>query len=173
MTEQDAARGKLWNMIKEHRFAMMTTREGEALRSRPMTTIDRDFDGSLWFFAKSDSAAVAALREHSQVCLSYSDANKFDFVCVAGPATVVTDVAKKAELWKPAVQAWFPEGAESPLNVLVKVTPDHAEFWDSTSNRLVQLFSLAKALASGVPPRDIGEHRNVSMPGKQPTYPAN
>jgi general stress protein 26 len=173
MTEQDAARGKLWNMIKKYRFAMMTTVEGHALRSRPMTTIDRDFDGSLWFFAKADSAAVGALRAHAEVCLSYSDASEFDFVCVAGPATVVTEVAKKAELWNSAVQAWFPEGAESPLNVLVKVTPDHAEFWDSKSNRLVQLFTLAKALASGVPPRDIGEHRNVPMPGKQPSYPAN
>ena len=172
MTEQDAARGKLWNMIQKYRFAMMTTVEGEALRSRPMTTIDRDFDGSLWFFAKADSTAVLALREHAEVCLSYSDAGNFDFVCVAGPATVVTDVAKKVELWKPAVQAWFPEGAESPLNVLVKVTPNHAEFWDSKSNKLVQLFTLAKALVSGVPPHDIGEHRNVSMPG-QPTYPAN
>jgi hypothetical protein len=66
-------------------------------------------------------------------------------------------------LWKPSVQAWFPEGAESPLNVLVKVTPDHAEYWDSKSNKLVQLFTLAKSLATGVPPRDIGEHRHVSM----------
>jgi general stress protein 26 len=163
--QQDAAgREKLWGMIKKHRFAMLTTQEeGETLRSRPMTTIERDYDGTLWFFAKADSAAVTALGRHPQICLSYSDADTADFVCVAGPAEVVTEIAKKKELWKPMVQAWFPEGAESPLNVLVKVIPDHAEYWDSKSNRLVQLFSMAKALATGTPPRSLGEHQNVSM----------
>jgi general stress protein 26 len=165
MEQNDAAREKLWSMIKEYRFAMMTTQEEhEVLRSRPMTTIERDFDGSLWFFAKADSAAVAALKAHPQVSLSYSDPGAFDFVAVAGPAQIVTEVAKKKDLWKPAVQAWFPEGAESPQNVLVKVQPDHAEYWDSNSNKLVQLFTLAKALATGSPPGDSGEHRTVTMP---------
>jgi general stress protein 26 len=163
---EDTAREKLWGMIKKYRFAMMTTREaGEGLRSRPMTTIERDFDGSLWFFAKADSPGVTTLATHPQVCLTYSDSDALDFVSVAGSATVVTEVAKKRDLWTSTVQAWFPEGAESPQNVLVKVTPDHAEYWDSKNNKVVQLFTMAKALATGVPPHDIGEHRNVTMPG--------
>ena len=162
--ESTGSSEKLWGMIKKYRFAMMTTLEaGGSLRSRPMTTIDRDFDGALWFFAKADSAAVSALAAHAEVCLSYSDSGNFDFVCVAGPASVVTDVAKKQELWKPAVQAWFPEGAESSQNVLLKVLPDHAEYWDSKSNKLTQLFTMAKALATGSPPSDMGEHRNVPL----------
>ncbi len=164
MQQDDAAREKLWSMIGKYRFAMMTTREGgDALRSRPMTTIEREYDGSLWFFAKADSDAVVSVAAHPEICLSYSDSDNFDFVSVAGTAAVVTDVAKKKELWKPAVQAWFPEGAESPLNVLLKVDADHAEYWDSKSNKLVQLFTLAKALATGKPPHDIGEHRNVPL----------
>jgi general stress protein 26 len=166
MNADEAAREKLWSMIKRYRFAMMTTQEGQALRSRPMTTIEREYDGSLWFFARADSTAVAAVASRPQVCLSYGDSDRLDFVAVAGPATVVTDVVRKRELWTPAVQAWFPEGADSPRNVLIKVAPDHAEYWDSTSNRLVQLFSRAKAIATGTTPQDIGEHRNVAMPGK-------
>ena len=165
MQQDDAAREKLWSMIKKYRFAMMTTREhDDALRSRPMTTIEREYDGSLWFFAKADSDAVVSVAAHPEICLSYSDSDNFDFVSVAGTAVVVVDVATKKELWKPAVQAWFPEGAESPLNVLLKVSADHAEYWDSKSNKLVQLFTLAKALATGKPPHDIGEHRNVPLP---------
>ena len=167
VNDADGAREKLWSMIKKYRFAMLTTQEAGGLRSRPMTTIERDFDGTLWFFAKADSAGVTALAAHPQVCLSYSDADNFDFVCVAGSAAVVTDTSKKKELWKPAVQAWFPEGAESAQNVLIKVTPDHAEYWDSKSNRLVQLFALAQALARGTPPRDLGEHRHVAMPANK------
>ena len=81
--------------------------------------------------------------------------------------------AKKKELWNPpAVQAWFPEGADSPQNVLLQVIPDHAEYWDSKSNKLVQLFTMAKALATGTPPRDIGEHRTVPIPANDGTSAA-
>jgi len=167
MQQTDSAQAKLWDMIKKYRFAMLTTQETAGiLRSRPMTTIERDFDGSLWFFAKTESATVTALAAHPEVCLSYSDSGNFDFVSVAGPAVVVKDVLKKKELWKPAVQAWFPEGPESAENVLLKVVPNHAEYWDSKSNKLVQLFSLAKALATGHPPHDVGEHRTVTMPAR-------
>jgi general stress protein 26 len=163
---------KLWSLVKKHRFAMLTTLEGEeVLRSRPMTTINREFDGTLWFFAKADSASVAALRTHSNVCLSYSDPGAAEFVCAAGPSVVITDVARKQELWNAGVQAWFPEGATSPLNVLIAVTPDHAEYWDSSNSKLVQLFGFAKALITNQPPRDVKEHREVAMPTGAGTSP--
>lgn len=166
MTDADSARTKLWEMIRKYRFAMLTTQEADgALRSRPMTTLEREYDGSLWFFAAYHSAAATSLSRHPQVCLSYSDSENADFVCVAGPGSVVTDVARKKELWNPMVQAWFPEGAESPRTVLIQVTPDHAEYWDSASNKLVQLFGLARALISGTPPDGLGEHRTVPLAG--------
>jgi len=166
MTVDESAREKLWALVKKYRYAMLTTQEAdEALRSRPMTTIEREYDGTLWFFAAADSTAVTALAAHSQVCLTYSNTEDFDFVTVSGSAEVISDVARKKALWKPAVQAWFPEGPESAHNVLIKVTPEQAEYWDSKSNKLVQLFSIARALATGTTPRDIGEHRSVAMPG--------
>jgi general stress protein 26 len=166
MTSDDAVRQKLWDLIKRHRFAMMTTLEaGGVLRSRPMTTIEREYDGNLWFFVKADSTAVSAVAAHSQVCLSYAEPSAKDFVCVAGPTAIVTDVAIKKQLWNRDVQAWLPEGAESSLNVLLKVVPEHAEYWDSNSNKLVQLFTLAKALATGRTP-DSGEHRKVPLPAE-------
>jgi general stress protein 26 len=160
----DPAREKLWQLIQKHRFAMLTTHEeGGVLRSRPMTTIDHDFDGSLWFFAKADSETVAAIGLREQVCLAYADSGAVEFVSVGGVASVVTDVEKKRALWNKGVQAWFPEGPDSDLNVLIRVDADHAEFWDSTASRLVRLFSLARALATDVPPRGMGEHRSVEL----------
>ncbi|GAC1306501.1 MAG: hypothetical protein NVSMB10_11270 [Steroidobacteraceae bacterium] len=171
--QDDSARAKLWTMIKKYRFAMMTTHDEGALRSRPMTTVERDFDGSLWFFARADSAAATSVKVRPEVCLSYSDERNMDFISVAGTGSVVTDVAKKKELWKPTVQAWFADGPESPHNVLIKVAAEHAEYWDSQSNRLVQLFSMAKALATGTAPKNMGEHGDVSMPGKGATKSAS
>jgi len=166
MNADDAAREKLWGLIKKYRYAMLTTQEQDhKLRSRPMTTIEREYDGSLWFFAATDSAVASALGVHPEVCLTYSDSDNFDFVTVSGTATLVTDVGRKKELWKPSVQAWFPEGPESVHNALIKVTPQEAEYWDSTSNKLKQLFTMARALATGTTPRDLGEHRNVALTG--------
>jgi general stress protein 26 len=154
----------LWGLVKSHRFAMLTTRrEDDTLRSRPMTTIEHDGDDSLWFFAKADSSATEELEHRPQVCLSYAESSKPDFVCVSGEAVIVTDAAKKRALWSKGVQAWFPEGPEADSVILLKVQPQHAEYWDTKSSKLVQLFSYAKAVASGRPPRDIGEHRDVPL----------
>ena len=164
MSKDESGHDKLWAMIKKHRFAMMTTQhEGNVLRSRPMTTIERRDDQSLWFFAKSDSAVTAALAARPQACLSYANPADHDFVSVAGPAAIVSDVAKKKELWGPMVQAWLPEGPEASSVVLLEVKPDHAEYWDTKSSKLVQLFSMVRSLATGQPPRDMGEHRDVPV----------
>jgi general stress protein 26 len=160
----ESASKTLSALLKKHRFAMLTTIEdGEMLHSRPMTTIERDFDGSLWFFAKSDSATAVALRSRPSLCASYSEPKDSEFVCVSGEGSLIADTLKKKELWNAAVQAWFPEGPESASNLLIKLTPNHAEYWDSSRSKLVQLFSFAKALATHKPPRDIGEHRKISI----------
>jgi general stress protein 26 len=162
--DKQRVRERLWELVKSHRFAMMTTRrQDDALQSRPMTTIEHAGDDSLWFFAKADMAVTEDLEQHSQVCLSYAESSKPDFVCVSGEASIVIDTGKKRELWNKGVQAWFPEGPDSQSIVLIKVQPYHAEYWDTKSSKLVQLFSYAKAVATGSPPRNIGEHRDVPL----------
>lgn len=164
MTSKQDSHDILWDMIRSYRFAMFTTREpGDVLRSRPMTTLQQDFDGSLWFFAAADSDVVHAVESYAQVSLSYGNSNAADFVCVAGPATIVKDAQSKRDRWNPMVQAWFPQGPTTDSVVLIKVRADHAEYWDSNDSKLVQLLSMVKAIATGSQPRHIGEHRKVSM----------
>ncbi len=164
---QDAAqsdRAKLWSMINQHKFAMMTTvHDGEALHSRPMTTIEHDSEDSLWFFAAANSSTAEDLSQNAQVCLAYADTSKPDFVCVSGRANVVEDKAKKRSLWSKSVEAWFPQGPDAGDVVLVQVIPHHAEYWDRRSSKLVQLFSRGQGAAPGQPPRDVSEHRVVPI----------
>jgi choline dehydrogenase-like flavoprotein len=87
---------KTLSMSDGHRSVMMTALEDEVqMRSRPMTTIEQEFDRTLWFFSKADSAAATALKSHPQLWLSSADQNVADFVCVAGSGTVVTDARQK------------------------------------------------------------------------------
>ena len=164
MPDNDSVRKKLWDMIRRYRFAMFTTREpGDVLRSRPMTTLQKDFDGYLYFLAKADADVTAAVKRYAQVALSYGNSNETDFVCAAGPAEVDADPALKKRLWNTMAQAWFPEGPDAASVVVIRVRVDHAEYWDGEDNKLVQLFSVLKAVSSGSSPRDLGEHRKVSM----------
>jgi len=162
-TNQDAYQ-KLWSLIKHCRFAMMVTMEGDgALRSRPMSTVNKEFAGALWFFTPADSAAVAAIASHPDVCLAYADSKDADFVSVSGNGSIESDANLKQELWNPMVQAWFPQGPQSSDVVLIRVDANHAEYWDSTSNKLVQLYSLASALMQGSAPKHMGTHRSLTL----------
>lgn len=164
MQSEMSGRETLWKMLKSYRIAMFTTRErADVLRSRPMTMIQEDFDGMLWFFAAAASDVVRAIDRYAQVSLSFGNSNEADFVCVAGPATIVEDTESKRALWSPMVQAWFPQGPETDSAVLIKVRADHAEYWDSNHGRLVQLLSMVKAAATGTQPRHVGEHRAISL----------
>jgi general stress protein 26 len=163
VNEVTHARRKLWELIGKARFAMFVTLEANgALRGRPMTTIQDRFDDALWFFAKADSDVVRAVHANPQVCLTYGNSDAADFVSVSGRARVVTDVDRKQQLWNAAVQAWFPEGAESPGVVLLDVLAESGEYWDS-ANQLVRMLSMARALSTSTTPKNMGEHEKLSL----------
>jgi len=163
MSDEKQARDKLWEMIKRTRFAMFVTVEPDgALRSRPMTPIQKEFDGNLWFFAKADTDVVRAVQANAEVCLTYGNSSAADFVSVSGHASVVTDVNQKRELWSTSVQAWLPEGPESPSVVLLAVRAQSGEYWNS-ENQWVTLFSVARALSTSTTPKNVGEHRKVAL----------
>jgi general stress protein 26 len=103
----ESARRTLSRLIKRHRFAMLTTIEEDEMLRR------------------------------SLLCASYSEPKDSEFVCVSGDGSLVEDSFKKKGLWNSVVQAWFPEGPDSTSNLLMKLTPIHAEYWDSSSSKLV------------------------------------
>ncbi|MDN3920905.1 pyridoxamine 5'-phosphate oxidase family protein [Roseateles violae] len=168
MEAAESSRERLWELIKDIRFAMFTTRHGNGhLHSRPMTTQNRaiDEDESLWFFMSRRSEPVGDLASGAEVNVSYADGGQDRYVSVSGRARVVEDRAKARQLWNKLAEAWFPGGAEDPDLALVEVQITHAHYWDVKENKLVQLFAMAKAALGGEPPRDLGESREVRMRG--------
>ena len=167
-TETDAvnARDQLWNLIKDIRFAMFTTRHKNGhLHSRPMTTQNQALDDhdQLWFFMSRRSAPVADLGNGAEVNVSYSDPGNDRHVSVSGHACVVDDKAKIKLLWTKMAQAWFPGGPEDPNLVLVEVTISHAHYWNVKESKMVQLYEMAKAVISGIPPSHLGESAEIRL----------
>lgn len=166
ITDPAAARDKLWDLIKDIRYAMFTTRhEADHLHSRPMTTQNTgiDADSSLWFFMSRSGDPVADLAADGRVNVSYADPGDDSYVSVSGTAAVVEDVEKKKQLWSKMAEAWFPQGPTDPDLALVQVKIIHANYWDVKENKLFQLFHMAKAAVTGKPPTDLGEHGEVRM----------
>ena len=121
---------KLGEMIKDIKFAMLTTVESDGtLRSRPMATQnDGEFDGTLWFFTRATAPKVDEVDHEHHVNVSYAHPDDQTYVSVSGRAQLVRDVAKNQELWTPAMKAWFPKGAEDPETGLLKVVVEKAEY---------------------------------------------
>lgn len=160
---QDEGRKNVAELIKDIRFAMLTTVASDGqLRSRPMTMQEQEFDGDLWFFVGASSPAVAEMRADDQVNLSFADPGDNAYVSISGTAQIVRDRAKIEELWKPILKAWFPDGLDDPDLALLKVTTTQAEYWDTPNGKLVQAFAFAKALVTGKPP-EVGESEKVRL----------
>ena len=160
------ARIRFWDLIKDIRFAMFTARHSNGhLHSRPMTTQNTcvDEDASLWFFMSRRSEPVADLAADPVVNIGYADPGSDRYVSVSGTAAVVDDLAKKKQLWTKMAEAWFPGGAADPDLALVQVKIIHAHYWDVQENKIVQLFHIAKAVITGKPPTQLGEHAEIRM----------
>lgn len=168
MSEQDTSTENLWDLIKDIRFAMFTTRSHEPahaghLHARPMTTQNKELDdGNLWFFMSRQSAPVADLMADPTVNVSYADPDEDTYVSVSGTARVVSDPDKARTLWNKAAEAWFPDGPESADLALVVVNITHAHYWDVKENKLVQLLAMTKAVIVGGVPK-LGESVEVQV----------
>ncbi len=166
LTDPTQARTKLWDLVKDIRFAMFTTRHSNGhLHSRPMTTQNSslDEDSQLWFFMSAKGAPVADLLTEPTVNVAYADTGADRYVSVSGTASIVDDMAKKKQLWSKLAEAWFPGGVDDPDLALVRVKIAHADYWDTKESKVVQLYQMAKAAITGKPPTGLGEHAEIRM----------
>lgn len=143
-------------------FCMLTTIDGGQLRSRPMSTQVFEFDGDLWFFTSDDTHKVGEIDKDNRVCAAYSNPDDNVYLSVSGRAEVVKDRAKMEELWSPILKAWFPKGLDDPHICLLRVPVEQAEYWDAPSSKIVQLFGMVKAIATGQE-ADYGENKKIEL----------
>jgi general stress protein 26 len=150
MTETKAETFEKLNfLIKDIKIAMITTIDEGVLRSRPMATQEAEFNGELWFFTSKQTHKAEEIKKDGRVNVSYSAPEDNRYVSLSGTAELVDDREKIEELWNSLYLAWFPKGLEDPNIILLKITVEHAEYWDATSNTLVEAFGLLKSLVTG------------------------
>lgn len=156
---------KLRELIAHIETAQLVTMDTDGvLRSRPMATQQLTDEGELWFFTNDYSAMVDNVLLHPEVCVTYADPASNSYVSVSGKAELVRDAQKIRQLWRPVLKTWFPQGVDDPDLALLRVDVVSAQYWDSTSSKLVQLFGLIKAMATGQSTADtVGENQKVTV----------
>jgi general stress protein 26 len=147
-TEHDK-RARLRKILNDAKSAFMVTRTPSGgLHGRPMMTvqIDESFD-NLWFPTDRNSGKVRELVADGEVCLGYTNSTGSEWASVNGRARIVDDRALIRELWSPIWKNWF-ESADDPKLVLIGVTPESAEYWDSGS-QILQMMKFAVTAVTG------------------------
>lgn len=154
----------VWELIKDIRFAMFTTRNtNDHLHAWPMTMQNKSFDdGKLWFFMSRSSEAVLELTANPMVGVAFADPGKDTYVSLSSTARVVDNPTKAQELWSKINEAWFKGGVNDPDLALVEVSVVHGHYWDVKESKVTQLVLMAKAAITGDQPR-LGESGEVRV----------
>jgi general stress protein 26 len=135
---------KVTDIINDSHIGMFTTiNEKGALVSRPLVVQEVKDDGDMWFFTGEGTSQVAHIGADPRVNVSFGQ--RTEWVSVAGTAEVVRDRAKIRELWNQAVEAWFPDGPDSPEVVLLRVDSDSAEYWTSPGGTAATVLQWVKS----------------------------
>ncbi|MFT5324151.1 MAG: general stress protein 26 [Planctomycetaceae bacterium] len=166
LDERHSAIEQLDSMIREIDIAMFTSEADGLLRSRPMTTANRSFDGDLWFFTSKNDPRVRDLLVNPRVGLSYACLNSKNYVSISGTASLCDDERKLEAFWRDDLEEWFPDGLESSDLTLIKVQVDHAEYWDQGRSTMVRLLSYVKSLVTGESDGTV-EHEELDWPRKE------
>lgn len=170
--DRQASIEKIRSLIKGINIAMMSTSDADGtIHSRPMGTQQVEFDGDLWFFTEGSSEKVNDIKQRPQVNLSYGSADHNRYVSVSGAASISKDKAKMEELWSPMLKAWFPDGLDDPDLTLIKVSVEHAEYWESSSSKVVNLVGFIKAVVTGKE-MEGGENEKITLSNSAQKSPA-
>ncbi|ABE37715.1 pyridoxamine 5'-phosphate oxidase-related, FMN-binding [Rhodopseudomonas palustris BisB5] len=149
-----------WDLMKKITFAMLATRDGEKLRSRPMAAYIRPEEGAIYFLTDVRRHKDDEIAQDHHVNLGFADSSAQKYVSVSGYGTISNDRAKIKELFGTAAKAWW-DSPDDPNIRILKVTPEEAEYWDSPGT-LVSYVKMAVAAATGSRP-DLGENRKVAI----------
>lgn len=155
---------KFVEMLKDIRTCMFITNPEKAgnLAGRPMGINTVDEDGTMWFFTKKSSNKVDQIEIDTSVSMAIVDDSEGVYLMINGNANLSQDKAKMEELWNPYVKAWFPEGLADPELMLIRVTPKDVNYWDSSSNSMVEIYHTLKAIITGTVSNE-GEYGKIDL----------
>ena len=159
MADKDEA-AHVWDMMEKIGFCMLTSIDGEELRSRPMAAYVEREEGRICFLTDAESHKDEEVERRPNVNLAFADAGSHSYVSVTGRATVSNDREKIRDLFNIPAKAWW-DSAEDPSIRLLTVTPRDAQYWDSPGKVKAYIQMAAAAVSSARP--ELGDSGKVDL----------
>ena len=159
----------LYKLIDGIDTAMFTTRRPDGgLVSRAMQVQRRTAGVDLWFMTNWNAEKLDEIALDPNVNLSFYRDRTREWVSVSGTAIISRDRNLIRGLYQPDWKAWLGDeggnkdgGPEDPRIALILVTAESVTYSKKDRPMPMVLFSLAKAMITGEPPK-VADLREVS-----------
>lgn len=127
-----AAVDKLAELAREAQTCFFCTEPlGPDGGERPMTVLEVDAHGKLWFLSASDSQQNQEIAATPRVKLFFQAAQHGPFMVLQGQAGISRDRARIEQLWRFPHKTWFTGGQDDPRITVLEVAPEHGYYWDT------------------------------------------
>ena len=149
LSDQDAV-DKIKELVKSEQMCLFTTQLSTIpLSTRPMSAMEADKEGNIWFFSAKSSDKNEHILADPRVQLFFSNSSNYEFLSVYGTAAITEDREKIEKYWTPMIKAWFQNGKDDPEITLIKVTPKEAYYWDTKNNKAISMLKIFTSVVTG------------------------
>lgn len=135
----------LHDKIKNIKIAMMTLNQNGKMKSLPIPTVQTECEGYMWFFVNMNEEHIRELEIHPAANVSFSEIRNSIYVSVTGWVEICRNREKMEELWKPNLADLLKEDLSSNQIILIKFNVDFAEFWDSQTGYMKDIWHIEHA----------------------------
>ncbi len=129
-------------------FFCTDIRSGVPLSIRPMTVLEVDDRGFLWFMTAEETHKDEEIESNPFVHLLLQSGKRSAFLNLYGVAEEIEDRQKVQDLWSPALEIWF-EGPDDPSIVLLRVEVLEGHYWDTKNHAAISVFKQLKSMLTG------------------------
>ena len=158
----------LYDLIDGIETAMLTTHALDgSLVSRPLQTQERTEGVDLWFMTSTETHKVDELRANPEVNVAYFKGDSKEWVSVSGRARLTQNRDRIHAMYKPDWKAWLEDqggarngGPDDPRIALIEVEANTVTYMKSNQPRVVAMFKVMHAMATGEPPK-VGSVRHL------------
>lgn len=142
---------KIKELVDQAKICFFCTESstGQTRGARPMSVLQVDDDGTLWFVSPNDSEKNEEISSNPSVRLYFHGSAHSDLMFLIGEAYLHTDRSKLEEIWNPLLKTWFTEGKDDPNISIIKVYPNEGYYWDSKHGNFVATVKMLIGSAIG------------------------
>ena len=128
---------KLKQIVGRSRVGMLGMYHEDGIHFTPMSHVDIDDEGNLWFFTTKETGKTISAKNRNNIFVTYAQEVSSTFLSISGKAYVNANREKMRELFNPYVKAWFPKGLDDPSISLLVVHPLEVECWTSDEHKVL------------------------------------